>query len=194
MRAISVVAMMAAAGGAFLACGGDEKTTPDAFAVTTPAAVLANISASWNQREVARFKASLSPNFVFYFNPHDVGQSVNGYVIPVSWDYPETVDTVRTMFENAYSISLDIPTDSVGTPPANASVWRADNITPYLLLYDVPGEAYTIGGGYCNFEFEKYKGSDGNDYWRLKTWWDFTSSAGRNAAPASLGHVLALYH
>ena len=48
--------------------------------------------------------------------------------------------------------------------------------------------------GYCNFEFEKYVGAEGREYWRLTGWWDNTHTYFDAAAePASLGKVLALY-
>jgi len=190
-----------AAGLAPLACGDDEEdTTPDKPpAMTTPAAVLANVVYSWNQREIDRFEATLSPDFTFYFNPNDVGRSPSGsnYVIPESWGYDEMTTAVGNMLVEAYNISLTIPLNNVGTPPAGATVYTVDNVNIDLTVMETAENGYKVGGGYCNFEFEKYRGKDGRDYWRLRKWWDFTTGAGGasdGTAPTSVGRILALYH
>jgi hypothetical protein len=195
-NAITLTVLVAAA---FVACGGDEETTPGPHpaAMTTPAAVLYNVEYSWNHRDFDLFKECLSPNFVFYFNPYDVGSIVDGYEIPVSWNYNDMTGAVGKMLELAYSISLAIPTENVGTPGPTDNIWRADNITPYFLLYPTADSGYIVNAGYCNFEFEKYRDKDGKDYWRLTKWWDFTglsyTASAAGAAPTSLGKILAMY-
>jgi hypothetical protein len=195
-NAITLTVLVAAA---FVACGGEEETTPEPQpqVMNSPAAVLYNVEYSWNHRDIGVFKRCLSSDFAFYFNPNDVGQIVDGYQIPVSWNYAEMTTAVGNMLEQAYSIALEIPTENVGTPGPTDDIWRADNISPNLLLYTTPDSGFIVNAGYCNFEFKKYRAEDGKDYWRLTKWWDFTtapSTMGRlGVAPTSLGRVLALY-
>ena len=189
-----------AAGLAPLACGDDEEdTTPDKPpAMTTPAAVLANVVYSWNQREIDRFEATLSPDFTFYFNPNDVGSNPSGnYIIPESWGYDEMTTAVGNMLVETYSIDLFIPWQNVGTPPAGATVYEVENVNIDLTVMETAENGYKVGGGYCNFEFEKYRANDGKDYWRLSKWWDFTAYGGGASdgiEPRSLGRILALYY
>jgi hypothetical protein len=98
------------------------------------------------------------------------------------------------MLGRAYSIDLNVPADGVGTPGPGDDIWRARKVPLQFLLWVTPDQGYIVSGGYCNFEFEKYRADDGKDYWRLTKWWDHTTGAGRGAEPASLGRVLALYH
>jgi len=74
-----------------LSCGEEEGVAPqepDRFAPTSPANVLKNVGLAFTNRDVDLLKAMLSTNFVFYFDPDDVGQRVPGsqYVIPESWN------------------------------------------------------------------------------------------------------------
>jgi len=93
----------------------------------SPAHVLKNVEAAYNQRNIEYYKNALSDNFVFYFDPDDVGQHPPGgskYEIPESWTYTEDWDATNGMFENAFSISLTIPTGSVGEPEPEEPIWQ----------------------------------------------------------------------
>jgi len=151
---------------------------------------------SWNQREIDRFEATLSPDFTFYFNPNDVGQNPSGnYVIPESWGYDEMTAAVGNMLVEAYNIDFDIVLDNVGTPPAGATVYVVEDVNISLLVRATTEYGYFVDGGYCNFEFEKYRANDGRDYWRLRKWWDFTTGAGAldGGMPTTLGKILTLF-
>jgi len=194
------VALLAAA--LLLACGGDdETTTPDQLppiAPTSPANVLRNVERSFNTKDYDLFEFCLSPNFVFYFNPNDIGEIVEGYVIPVSWNRVEMEAAIQHMFNEAYRITLSIPTSGMGTPGSGATTWRAEGVNIRLELLTSPGNGYRIGAGFCNFEFEKYE-NNGAYRWRLTKWWDYTrglraTTAGLSRAPYSLGSILALYN
>jgi hypothetical protein len=100
------------------------------------------------------------------------------------------------MFDQAHSIDLAIPTGSIGNPAEGAQTYKAENVTISLLVMVDELNGYIVNQGYQDFEFEKYAGAEGRDYWRLTGWWDnthmyFDDSAG--AAPSSFGRVLALY-
>ena len=183
-----------------LACGEEEGVTPrvpDRLEATSPANVLKNVAISFNHRDVNLLKAMLSTNFVFYFDPRDVGNSPPGshYRIPESWSYVEFWNALGNMFSQAYSISLSIPTNRVGTPAENETKYKADNVSISLLVMIDELDGFIVDGGYCNFEFERYEAA-GKKYWRLTTWWDRTSQSYDEypgASPASIGKVLALY-
>jgi hypothetical protein len=79
------------------------------------------------------------------------------------------------MFQYAYNISLSIPTGRVGEPTPEENTYRAENISISLLVMIDELNGFIAEGGYCNFEFEKYKNEQSQDRWRLKAWWDRTS-------------------
>lgn len=146
--------------------------------MTTPANVLKNIEVAYNQQLINKYKEALSANFVFYFDPDDVGQNPPGrprYKIPESWVYTEDWTATENMFQKAYSINLSIPTARVGEPGPTETTFRADNISITLLVMVDELDGYLADQGYCNFEFEKYKNQEGKDRWRLTKWWDRTA-------------------
>jgi hypothetical protein len=185
-----------------LACGEEEGVTPtepDHLVPTSPVNVLKNVEISFNQRDINLLKAMLSTNFVFYFDPRDVGQSPPGsqYEIPESWSYAEFRQAINNMFDKAYSINLSIPTGRVGTPGENETTYKAENVTISLLVMIDELNGFIANAGYCNFEFERYTTKEGKKYWRLTGWWDRTSEffdAYPGVAPSSLGRVLSLYY
>jgi hypothetical protein len=184
-----------------LACGEEEGVTPrapDRLEPTSPANVLKNVAISFNQSDIILLKAMLSEDFVFYFDPRDVGSSPPGsqYRIPESWSYVEFWHALGNMFDKAYSINLSIPTGRVGTPGENETTYRADNISLSLLVMVDELNGFIADKGYCNFEFQRYEGAGGKKYWRLTGWWDRTSQGydgSPGVAPTSLGRVLAIF-
>jgi len=183
-----------------LACGEEEGVTPadPPPEATTPVNVLKNVEISFNERATKILVSALSENFVFYFDPRDVGQSPPGseYIIPESWSYTEFWMALNKMFTRAYSISLSIPTGRVGTPGENETTYRADNINLSLLVMVDELNGFIADNGYCNFEFERYDSTAGKKYWRLTAWRDRTSQGYDEypgVEPASLGRILWLF-
>jgi hypothetical protein len=175
---------------------GDEPPVPE---YTTPAKVLKAVQISFNQGDVNYLKASLSPNFVFYFDPDDVGQMPPGsnYIIPESWSYTEFWQVGQNLFEKSYAIKFGIPTRGVGEPGPEETTYDAQNITIGLLVMIDEVNGYIVDNGYCNFRFERYEGESGRKFWRLTDWWDYTAAYGDGkpgAAPTSFGRILALYN
>jgi hypothetical protein len=174
-------------------------TTPPRWPdLTSPANVLKTVEISFNERNIDFFKSTLGPNFVFYFDPRDVGNSPPGsqYVIPESWSYAEFRGAVNNMFDKAYSVNLSIPTSRVGTPGENETEYKAENVKISLLVMVSELEGFIADSGYCNFEFERYETEKGEKYWRLTGWWDRTSEfidEYPGATPPSLGRVLAIF-
>jgi hypothetical protein len=185
-----------------LACGEEEGVTPtepDRLEPTSPVNVLKNVEISFNQRDINLLKAMLSEDFVFYFDPRDVGQTPPGksYIIPESWSYTEFWQAAQKMFTRAYSINLSITTSGVGTPGENEATYKAENVRISLLVMIDSLNGFIADGGYCNFAFERYDSASGKKYWRLTGWWDRTSEfldGYPGTTPASLGKVLAVYN
>ncbi len=182
-----------------LACGEEEGITrPPPPPLNLPADVIGAVELSFDQRNIDLLKKCLSPDFVFYFDPNDVGQNPPGseYVIPESWSYAEFRGAANNMYGQAYSINLSITTAGVGEPGENETEYKAENIKISLLVMVSELEGFIADGGYCNFAFERYETEKGEEYWRLTKWWDRTSEffdAYPGVAPASLGKLLALY-
>ena len=183
-----------------VACGEEEGITPppEGVEATTPANCLKLVEVSFNQRNVNYLKASLSTDFVFYFDPDDVGTKPPGsnYVIPKSWEYTVFWQACQNLFEKAYSISLMIPTASVGTPAPNQTTYNVENINVKLLVMIDEVNGYLADSGYCNFRFERYESESGKKLWHLTKWWDNTAAprdANPGVEPASLGRILALF-
>ncbi len=158
-----------------LACGEEGLTpqTPDRLEPASPVDVLENLELAFDNRDIGLFKAMLSTNFVFYFDPRKVGKLPPNEIPrgPESGTYSGIVTWVNDLFENAYFISLSIETGNVGRPDPEENTYRADNIKVTLIVKMDELEGYTYSG-YANAEFEKYAAENGEDYWRIKAWWD----------------------
>ena len=184
-----------------LACGEEEGVTPrapDRVEATTPVNVLKNVEISFNRGDINLLKAMLSDDFIFYFDPREVGNSPPGsqYRIPESWSYTEFWQVLNKMFRQAYSINLSISTSRVGSPGESETKYKADNVKISLLVMIDDLNGFIADGGYCNFEFERYDSASGKKYWRLTAWWDRTCEffdGYPGVEPSSFGRVLALY-
>jgi hypothetical protein len=184
-----------------LACGEEEGITRPRIPVINPvypADVLENVETSFIRRDIDLLKKCLSPDFVFYFDPNDVGQNPPGsiYVIPESWSYTEFWLVARNMFNKTYAINLSIPTGGVGTPGPGETRYKAENVSISLLVMVDERNGYIADNGYCNFAFEVYYNEQKEKRWRLSGWWDFTNEyadATPGLIPTSLGRILAMY-
>ena len=184
-----------------LACGEESVTDPkvDYRALpSSPANVLKNVERAFNHRDVNLLRAMLSENFVFYFDPDDVGQQVpgGGYVIPESWTRAEFISAVGNMFHKAHAISMEIDHNRVGVPDPEATTFIAEEVNVQLLVMIDEINGY-IGEGLSDFEFEKYRAKSGACYWHLTKWWDnsaYPYDKNTCVVPASFGKVLALFY
>lgn len=193
-------ALVITAAAAFLAlgCALEEPAGPTAPTLVndTPANCLKVLAASWSAKDYGRFKACLAPDFVFDFNPSDVGRKVEGYAIPHYWTYEEMLGMTQNMYVLAASLECGIPVTAVGTPGGNDDTWNAINIPISLTILQGPEDGCRVGAGYCYYAFERYD-EGGARRWRLTEWWDFTRAGTAppqgNIEPTSLGLALALY-
>ena len=185
-----------------LACNEPPVAVEEDYRIipTSPVKVLKNVEIAFNRGDVNLLKGMLSENFVFYFDPDDVGTNPPGvpnYRIPESWTYTDFWQAVSRMFTNAYSISLTIPTAGVGEPAPSEETYKAENISIKLLVMVDEVNGFIADTGYCDYQFERYDGEEGRKFWRLTKWWDWTamqSDGYPGLAPASFGRVLALYY
>jgi hypothetical protein len=196
-RMVSLAAALALLG---LACFKEEPPpAPTHFEPSSPGNVLKNVEMSFNQRDINLLGAMLSDNFVFHFDPRDVGRRPPGssqYVIPESWTRAEFLRAAANMFEKAFRISLSIETDSVGEPRPEETEYYVENVPVELLamLNELDG---FIAESASTFEFERYLTEGGSKHWRLTGWqdrggyYDETPAAG---SPSTIGKVLAIYY
>ncbi len=181
-----------------LSCGEEEGITRPPLEYL-PADVIDGVELSFNQRNIDVLKKCLSPDFVFYFDPDDVGQNPPGkpgYEIPTSWSYTEFWRALSNLFAKAYSINLYISTSGIGTPGEKETRYKAENVRISLLVMVDEVNGFIADGGYCNFAFETYYNEKKEKSWRLTGWWDFTSDYFDRAPaliPTSLGKILAMY-
>ncbi len=158
-----------------LACGegGVAPQTADRLEPATPLTVLRNVELAFDNRDLGLFKTALSPDFVLYFDPRRVGRLPPGgkNPIPESGSYSEIVRWVSDLFEKAYFISLTFGLGNVGEPEPEEKTYLTENIKVTLIVKMDEHEGYTYDG-YGNVEFEKYAAANGEDYWRIKYWWD----------------------
>ncbi len=177
---------------------GAQGPTPEPPGAASPAEALEAVALAFNRRDVKVLASALGENFVFYFDPLDVGQRPPWnpeYVIPTSWPRDEFRSAAKNMLDDAYSINLKIPTGSVGTPAENEATYWAENVPLHLVVMVDEVNGFIVDNGYCNYEFERYD-AGGKKCWRLTKWVDRTSwSCDESLAliPTSLGRLLAIF-
>jgi hypothetical protein len=196
-----VLIVIAAVAATLPACTEDETSAPQGptrLEATSPANVLRNVATAFNQRSTGLLKDMLSPDFMFYFDPADVGHHPPErlYVIPEFWYYDEFWTAVDNMYILAYSVSLAVPAGEIGTPAESATTYEADGLSLRFRVLVNEMSGYQAEEGYCDYAFESYVGKGGQKYWRLAGWWDHTAVsedayAGRE--PASLGSAIASF-
>ena len=199
-RIITLTTAVTVAALAFTGCSktvinGDTPVTPD---YTSPAKVLKTVQLSFNEIYIDYLKKTLSPTFVFYTDPGEIGRAKpdgNSRRPPPCYNYTEFWNIAHILFNEAYDISLSIHTGRVGEPAPEENTYRADNIDLALLVMVDEKRGY-LAQGYCAFEFEKYRDEQGRDLWRITNWWDKTEGGGE--APAGvervpLWYILSLY-
>ncbi len=175
-----------------IAC--DDITTPDG---NTPAYVLELLEESFNRQGISVLDGVLSTDFVFYFDPKDVGKDVGGFIIPLSWNRDDHMTACGNMFEQAYSINFNINTTLVEDPEEGATTFEANDV-PIRIVVMVDATNGFLADGFCDFELTN-DDSAGYDDWKVSKWYDDTSprvSTGLSSTgvPSSLGSILARYY
>ncbi len=193
--------LAAALGLTTLACFEEEETPPPPkrFEPSSPVNVLKSVAASFNQRDAGLLDAVLSEDFVFYFDPRDVGTSPPGgipYIIPESWPRTEFLKVVANMFAKAPRISFSIETDNVGKPRPEETEYYVENVPAELLVMIDELSGY-IAKSASTFAFESYRAEGGGKYWRLTEWrdrGDYFDEKPVGASPSTIGKILAVFY
>lgn len=170
---VVIIGAFAAAGCIFSPSDRDDTSPGDPTVPDSPRNVVYNLELAYNTRDVNLYKQCLSPQFTFYFNQQDVGNDIDGYIIPTSWGYQEDWEATENMFTQAYDISMQLPENDIGTPLEGETEYTAENITVSLLVMVDENNGFIANKGYLEFNFETYE-SSGKTYWRIKDWRDFT--------------------
>ncbi len=168
-----------------------EVIEPEPPTGNTPEECIYDLERSFNTRDITLYKATLSPQFTFYFNEVDVGNDVNGYIIPSAWGYEEDWTATQNMFTDAYDISMQLPENDIGTPPEGATEYTAENIGISILVMVDADNGFIANLGTVEFTFEKVD-DGGEGYWVIKDWRDFTY-AKKGIKSASLGEIKATF-
>ncbi|MCP4231838.1 MAG: hypothetical protein GY771_17050 [bacterium] len=169
----------------------ESQPTPD-YTSDTPEDCIYNLEYSFNTGDIALYKAILSPQFTFYFNPSDVGLDVNGYTIPSSWSYSEDTAATENMFTEAYSITMALPQGDIGDPPEASTDYTASNVSISLIVMFDKDNGVMVSKGTMEFVFNKITDGD-ESYWVIKDWRDFTF-AKKGTDSSTLGSVKAYFH
>ncbi len=199
MRTALLAAALVAAAAAVtaLSCSGEGGAGPAAPGSphVSPAEVLANVRRAFNGRDLGLLEGALAADFVFYARPEDVGKTPPGgnYEIPASWTRDEFLDIAAHMFARAHSIDFWLSNAGIGTPPAGQNRYRTT--IPIDVTVMVTSDTGYRAEGYCNVEFTRDEGAEGEVWWLAK-WWDYTEELDgpSGVTPASLGRVLAIYY
>ncbi len=181
---------------ALVSCDDEIVTyTPD---LSSPYGIMVELEYCFNHNQedgiIKRMDAVLSPDFVFYFDPENVGDYVGDYEIPVFWTKTEMMSAVRNMFNQAHSIALQIPIlyggeDAFGKPDEGETTFTRTNVSVNLLVMVDESEGYQAAG-FCHFEFTK----DGSGNWPITIWWDRTAMVLLTTGATSLGEIFALFY
>jgi len=172
----------------------DDTITPNG---NTPAYVLELVEESFNRQGISVLDGVLSTDFVFYFDPNDVGTNIGDFSIPVSWDRDSHMEACGNMFEHAYSIDFNIVTTGIEDPEEGTTTFVANNVWIDIIVMIDPGFGYGPEG-FCDFGFTNDT-SAGYDDWKVNAWYDKTAVAGSaglssNTMSASLGVILAMFY
>ncbi len=129
-----------------------------------------------NNRDLERFRDTLSPQFVFYFDSWNVGDEINGYVIPETWGVAEEERAIWNMIRpyesgGAYDIFIVMLDGDIGTPPEGSETHTAEDVWIYLEILTEENEGFVIDWGYVEFGFEKITEGD-SSYWVITEWKD----------------------
>ncbi|MCP4231788.1 MAG: hypothetical protein GY771_16790 [bacterium] len=145
-----------------------------------------------NGGNIAGYRTLLAPDYTFYFNDADVGDEVDGYTIPETWDLDEESAAMGNMFDEAYYITCTIPLSDIGDPPDGGDTFTATEIPISLLVMLDADNGLIANKGNIEFAFEKVTEGDGY-YWRITGWHDFTF-AKKGVESVSLGEMKVIYY
>jgi hypothetical protein len=151
----------------------------------TPGKTLESLAWVWTEdREINNYSALLTSDYLFYWDPNDVGSMTpGGYQIPQSWSGQEDIEATGNMFAQAYDIRLEVlNAGDYDDPNIPGDFYRANNALLQFYLWPDDADFYYMATGPCDFEFRKV-----GDEWLISAWYD------RSGGEQSLGALRAQY-
>jgi hypothetical protein len=178
---------------ALLAAGCGEETTDaggqEPYPANEPKYVLANVELAFNADDLNLLDDCLAGDFMFYFDEDDVGQEVNGYVMPLSWTRQEFLTAVGNLFDKTFSVTFNDHWREVGTPGRGEQFYLAPELKLQLSVMVDSKNGYVFDDGSCDYEFTREPG----EAWFLSKWRDRSRECGC-LGPYTFGRILAGYH
>jgi hypothetical protein len=154
---------------------GDGDGESDWQEPLTPRAVIEDIVWCYNHADGPSYGTLLDhDNFIFYFDPNDVGGGED-HDIPDSWLYQAEVDATQNLFNAVGFANIALKLEFTGpTEPNPGDVsFTMNNVNYDLSVYDEnadPQPTQYVAHGYANFELSKFAGDTGLRWWLTK--WD----------------------
>ena len=175
----------------FVGCGEEEEAPPGPgpYPMNEPKYALANVELAFNGYDAGLLDKCLADTFLFYFDPNDVGQNANGYVMPGSWARVDFLQAPRNMFARAQRISLNNNWRAIGSPDPNETFYVAYAVPLKIVVVIDANKSYVLDDGTCDYEFEK----DADGTWRVVNWRDRSRAAGCIGS-FTLGRILAKFY
>ena len=188
-RAAGLAFALAAA--SLLACGNAEEETPGTgpYEPNQPKLVLANVEIAFGNQDLDVLDSCLSGGFRFFFDVNDVGEKVNGYVMPESWSKADIMRAIGNMFARTYATTLTSHWRTMGSPAQGEKTFVAVGLPLRLTVMVDEANGYVFDDGTCDYEFKQGDG----DAWRLTLWRDRSRECGC-VGELTLGRLLAGYY
>lgn len=157
---------------------------PDYVPNTSISNVLANLKTSYNKQNIEEYKALLHPNYMYIFDPRDVGT----HGIPESWIYADEVESATHLFEkqpNSDGYKMETMTLNFTTGSDTQSEvepgWRKVTLTQIMLLVDTVHKdngdplRYEVLGDQADIHLIQTDETDPNTHlklWKIIYWVD----------------------
>jgi hypothetical protein len=191
MRRFPIVILAAVVLVSFNACeNGGTTQPPPPYEIIS---LIESIELSFNIRDIEDLEVCLASDFIFCFDPKDVGEETGEYIIPESWTRDQFIDIVGYIFDVVYSIDLKIDTSVIHNPITDDKTYTAADVPVRFLIMIDPVSGFLAQGTFTfelRAEYDRYH----RNYWYVTTWRDFTgldNPGERNIVPASFGVILA---
>ena len=83
---------------------------------TTPTGVAKSVETAINNNEMDSYMSLLSADYVFYFDPVEVGTVVDGRTIPETWDRDTDTAKISYTITNGVELIVNIDESGIGQP------------------------------------------------------------------------------
>jgi hypothetical protein len=147
---------------------------------TNPRAVIENIEFCYNNVNYELYTILLDEeNFVFYFDPEDVGGE---HDIPPSWTYEDEIEATRNLFEAVGLGNIDLvlvfDEEQNYDPGPDDLEFDINNVAYELVVYDADADQGPMtykAKAHASFKLSKFQDDKGLVRWWLTLWWDIVA-------------------